>query len=229
MAHTPNVRLTRVADTLDIGGNVVDPLTLADAKNFLRVEITDDDALITDLITAAKLACEQLNNRSFIDTTWQLVMDYFPPYAGRYSTLLPPALVGAQSDRNYWLNLSDQAINLPMPPLVSVSSISYVDPSGTTQTLDPSSGANNVRITTGTPGLMTPAYGKIFPVTQPVLGAVIITYVCGYGTTQASVPRNVVAAMRFLVAHYYENRTADIPVPEVVQKLLDPTYWGSYT
>lgn len=36
-----------------------EPLSLDDAKNWCRVDISDDDALITSLITAARIMCEQ--------------------------------------------------------------------------------------------------------------------------------------------------------------------------
>lgn len=207
---------------------MIDPLTLADAKSFLRVEVSTDDTLITDLITAAKLECESILSRSFVNTTWKVTLDYFPPYSSRLSSLLPPAITGPLSDRNYWLNLSDTAIQLPMPPLVSVTTITYVDQNGATQTLDPSSGAGNVAISLGTPGQITPGYGKIFPPTLPILGAVNITYVAGYGATAASVPRNIVNAMRFLVSLYYEHRTASIETPEVIMNLLNASAWGMY-
>lgn len=219
--HTPNSKIVRLIDAAS------EPLDLATAKNFLRVEITDDDDLITALITAARLRCEAINTRSFITTTWQLTLDYFPPYSSRSMALLPPAIVGGYSDRNYWLNLSDVAIELPYPPLLGISAISYVDMSGATQSLDLTPGVTT-SISLGTPGQLTPAYGTIFPITRPQLGAVTITYTAGYGPTAASVPTNVMSAMMFLVAHYYEHRTSDVAEPAVVRALLGPTNWGFY-
>jgi Phage gp6-like head-tail connector protein len=221
--YQPNTKLVRVTDA------ATEPLSLDDAKNFLRVTITDDDALISGLISSARYECERLVDRSFITTTWKLTMDYFPPYSSRFSTLLPPAIVGPQSDRNYWLNLSSIAIELPMPPLIEVTSITYIDPSGTTQPLDPSEEAQNVTVSAGTPGQMVPYYGKIFPVTQPTLSAVNITYTAGYGPDATDVPPPVIAAMRFLVAMYYEHRTDSVPTPEVVKNLLASVYWGNYS
>ena len=220
--HNPNSKLVRLVDA------TTEPLALADAKNFLRVEVTNDDTLISSLITVARLECEAINNRSFIQTTWQLTLDYFPPYGSQYSSLLPPAIVGPMSGRNYWLNLSDVAIAFPMPPLIAVTGITYVDPSGTLQTLDPSPSAQNVSIAAGTPGQMTPFFGKIFPITRPILSAVNITYTAGFGPDATTVPQNVVQAIRVLTAHYYEHRTEDTEVPAVVRRLLDPTCWGYY-
>jgi hypothetical protein len=219
--HTPNSKIVRTADA------TAEPLSLAVAKGFLRVEITDDDALISTLITAARYRCEAINNRSYVTTSWQLTLDYFPPYSSRSMALLPPAIVGGYSDRNYWLNLSDIAIELPYPPLLAVTSITYLDQSGASRSLDLTPGVA-VSISTGTPGQITPHYGTIFPITQPTLGAVQINYTAGYGPDPADVPPNVMTAMMFLVAHYYEHRTSDVAEPAAVKALLGPANWGFY-
>lgn len=221
--YQPNSKLTRLTDA------ATEPLALDDAKNFLRVSIDDDDDLITSLIMAARYECERIANRAFITTTFKLTLDYFPPFSARYSTLLPPAIVGPMSDRNYWLNLSSVAIQLPMPPLLEVTSITYLDVSGALQSLDTSPDANMVTISAGTPGQIVAAYGKIFPSTLPTLSAVNVTYTAGYGPDASYVPPPVIAAMRYLVTMYYEHRTDSVETPQVVQNLLDNVFTGTYT
>lgn len=44
-------------------------VTLADAKAYLRVEISEDDALISSLITAAKASADAFLNNPFTDST----------------------------------------------------------------------------------------------------------------------------------------------------------------
>lgn len=46
-----------------------EPVTLAEAKRWLQVDFTDDDALITDLITAARETIEQYTNLALVDKT----------------------------------------------------------------------------------------------------------------------------------------------------------------
>jgi len=42
-----------------------EPVTLAEAKNYLRVDTTEDDLLIASLIKTARRTCENLSNRYF--------------------------------------------------------------------------------------------------------------------------------------------------------------------
>jgi len=53
----------------------VEPFTLDEAKNQLRVEVTTDDALITSLIKAARQMAESEMHRAFITQTWQMYLD----------------------------------------------------------------------------------------------------------------------------------------------------------
>jgi len=55
-----------------------EPLSLADAKAFLRVEHSDDDAIITSLVSAARNHVEALTRCALITQTWRLVLDRWP-------------------------------------------------------------------------------------------------------------------------------------------------------
>ena len=55
-----------------------EPLALADAKAHCRVDHTDDDALITALIVAAREQAEHETGRALVTQTWELVHDAFP-------------------------------------------------------------------------------------------------------------------------------------------------------
>lgn len=48
-----------------------EPLSLTDAKTFLRVQHTADDDVITAMIKAARLSGEKLTGQSFIARTWR--------------------------------------------------------------------------------------------------------------------------------------------------------------
>lgn len=85
----------------------VEPLTLTEAKAHLRVDHTDDDALIAIYLAAARADCEEWTARAFVTQTWELVLDEFP----------------------------EDEIQIPRPPLQSIESIKYDDGDGVEQTL----------------------------------------------------------------------------------------------
>ncbi len=53
-------------------------MSLAEAKLHLRVDVDDDDALISSLIATARQAAETLTGRQLISARWKLVLDAFP-------------------------------------------------------------------------------------------------------------------------------------------------------
>lgn len=56
----------------------VEPVTLADAKAYLRVAHDDDDGVISTLIAAARSHVEAQTRRALISQTWQLRRDSWP-------------------------------------------------------------------------------------------------------------------------------------------------------
>ncbi len=57
---------------------IVEPITLDEAKQHLRVDGNDDDILIMSLIKQAREYCENYQNRKYITQTLELVLDSFP-------------------------------------------------------------------------------------------------------------------------------------------------------
>ena len=53
----------------------IEPLSLGEAKLFLRVEHGDDDAVIAALVAAARAHIEALTRRCLITQTWRHVRD----------------------------------------------------------------------------------------------------------------------------------------------------------
>ena len=158
-------------------------LTLNEAKAQLNVTSTADDTLITNHIKAATKMLEDRCGRCFVTQTRTLKLHSF-------------------EDTRY---ACDGYIRPPRSPLKSVSSISYVAYDGTTTTM-PSS---DYSVSTGDqPGVVTPAYGAVFPSVRPQLNPVTITYVAGHSTVSSGVPFNVKQAVGMVVAHFYRNREA---------------------
>ncbi|MGB9845891.1 MAG: head-tail connector protein [Desulfotomaculales bacterium] len=135
-----------------------EPVSLAEAKQHLRVDITDDDNLITALITAAREYCEGFQNRAYITQTWQLWLDAWP---------------------------EGSEIRIPRPPLQSVSDIKYYGTDDTEYIFD---AANYFVDAKSEPGRVVLKYGKSWPtiMLRPTNG-ICVTFIAGYKVYQGTV------------------------------------------
>src|SRR5580698_760383 len=61
---------------------IVEPVSLSDMKNYLRVDVTDDDLLISTLISASRERAEDLTGRCLVAQQWVFNMDRFPTWWG---------------------------------------------------------------------------------------------------------------------------------------------------
>lgn len=173
-----------------------EPITLVEAKAHLRVDIADDDSLITALITAARQHVEVITRRALITQTWDLTLDTWP---------------------------DGGAILMPLPPLQSVTSITYKDSAGTVYTMP---ATDYIVDKAEEPGRIVLAYGKTWPsVTLYPAGAITVRFTAGYGAASA-VPQAIKQAILLLVGHWYESREAVVggavqrEIPFAVEALL---------
>jgi uncharacterized phiE125 gp8 family phage protein len=206
----------------------LEPVLLADAKQQARIDTTDDDALVTSLITGARQWAERYTGRAFINQTWQMFLDVWPGLEDNFwwDGVRQGAVSGpiALDVRRY--------VSLPRPPLVNVSSVQYFDNTDMPTVWDPS---NYFVDTAREPGRLALRLGAVWPVPERLSNGIMIQYVAGYGAAGASVPEPIKTAIRQLVSHWYEHRgeaaTAPstrgtiiqpmVPVPMVIQALLD--------
>lgn len=176
-----------------ITGPSVEPVTLAELKAQCRVDHSSEDDLLTAYGIAARQEAESITERALVTQTWARIIDCFP-----------------------W-----SEIELGRPPVQSITSITYVDTAGATQTL--SSSAYVLDPTGEEPGFVLPAYGYVWPTTLSTAGAVTITFVCGYGLA-AAVPDAIKTWIRMRVATLYRFREhigAWMSMQEVPSRHLD--------
>jgi len=237
-AGTGSITLSQPATTAGTGVALTfgtEPIQLAEAKAQARVEFADDDALIAALIAAARKYAETRLRSALITQTWTLMLDSFPSAGGYYNRAIRevwPSLGSLPSGLGFYPGLipnSSGVIDIPMPPLQSITSVRYDDFSGTLQTLDPSLYNTSLQFSPR----IQPQYSKVWPISRPTIDSVQITFVCGYGNQQSNVPVNVQQAMKLHVAHLYENREAVaaggmVEVPLAVEALYAASDPGIY-
>src|SRR3954463_8761749 len=86
----------------------VEPVTLADAKAYLRVDNDDDDAVISALIAGARSHIEAQTRRALITQTWRLVRDVWP--GDRRIAVVPSPLQQVTAARVYRVDGSTRAL-----------------------------------------------------------------------------------------------------------------------
>lgn len=185
-----------------------EPLSLAEARLFLREDNDEEDALITALIVAARQAAEQELGRYLINQTLEQALDRFP---GDYSPLAPRYAARCDYLDPYEIRL---------PPVQSVTSISYVDLTGALQVLAADQYAVDVR---SRPARITPAYATFWPYAREQRNAVIIRFVAGYGEAEA-VPECIKHWMKLRIKAAYDHRDVFALDPRAAFAQLPDTY-----
>lgn len=184
-------------------------LTTAEAKLHLRVDLSDEDTLIDSMVKAATLDAEHLMQRAVMPQKWRVSLDEFPT---SYCT-------------GYSRNAMRYAIDLPMPPVTAVDSVTYIDSTGASIVL-----ANTeYQVTSGSDYItrIVPAYGKAWPAARFQPESVQIIFSTGYANA-AAVPEPIKTWIALRVGALYENRAGWTQGPnnainrnEFVDYLLD--------
>jgi uncharacterized phiE125 gp8 family phage protein len=158
-----------------------EPISLQEAKEHCRIDLADEDARISSYIIAERQHVERATGRQLITAAWVLKLDGWPCW-----------------------------IDVPKPPLRSVTTVQYVDTAGVTQTLAADQyrvvGATGGTVTTLVRGRITPAYGVTWPTVQCVEENVIVTFSAGFGASGDSVPTDLLSGILMRVQCAYLRR-----------------------
>jgi len=164
-----------------------EPIGLAEAKAQLRVDHTAEDVYIESLIQAARDVVEVESLHALLTQTWGLYRDAWP---------------------------ADDFLEIPKPPLQSVTEITYKDENGDTQTL-----STDVYFvdTNQTPGRVCLKPNQSWPSDSLwPYGAITITFVCGW-TAARDIPPKAIQALKLQLADFYENRESLVVGQQVNQ------------
>lgn len=179
-----------------------EPVSLDEQKLHSRVDVSDDNSFLAAAITASRQWIEQYMGRQLVTATWTMTLDAFP---------------------------GDGVIEMPRPPLISVSSVKYYDGDRVEQTF--AAAGYHVHASGAAPeapmGRIELADGYSWPTVYDGEGAVQIAFVAGYGAALA-VPVQIKQAIQIHAAELYERReqvvvgTISTPSAITVERLLWP-------
>jgi uncharacterized phiE125 gp8 family phage protein len=146
------VRIYPTCRTAEVTAAASEPVTLSEAKLHCRVDHSDEDALITSLISVAREFAERSTGRTLAQRTFTMSMTAFPD--------------------------AGLDIIVQRSPLISVQSVNYYDSTGT-NTLMVANTDYRVRTTTMPGRISLPVTGTTWPVTSVADDAVRIAYTAG--------------------------------------------------
>lgn len=179
-----------------------EPVTLAEAKLFAKIDVTDDDALVTELLLGARKLLEERWDWSFITQTWDYFLDCFPWESGSFPANADSELL--QPPQGVQL-VGGGPIVLPRQPVISVTSIKYTDYLGVQLTVN--SGDYTADVTNNRAPRILPNIGKFWPVVNlQVANGVVVRFVSGYGNA-AAVPEQAKLTIKKLVLYWYNSRS----------------------
>lgn len=159
-------------------GPALEPVSLDEAKAWLRIDASDEDPLLSALIVSARMTLEAYTRRFFVTQSWRAILDAWPAPSVRRKTL-----------------------SLPFAPFQSVTAIRVYDATGVAQTLD----AGGYRAPAA-PDRGRIAFADTPPAPGRATDGIEIDVVTGYGSQAADTPEPLRRAILTLVAHWHENR-----------------------
>lgn len=184
-------------------------IDLAEMKNFLRVDVNTDDVLIEEFVKTATEHIAQHLKRSVQVQTLDLIMDSFSGDRALYETLSE----GVHDLPKYYGYSNLNAIELPFPPIVSLTSIKTYSRDNTVSTLD------SAYYTLDTAGRVYLNNGYNWPTDLRDQNAVAIRYIAGWGLT--SLPLPIKHSIRMYAAAMYDCRRM-CEMSQEIQDMLSP-------
>lgn len=182
-----------MATTL-VTGPAAEPISVDELKEHLRIDDNYDDAYLLGCIKAARVWFEGQTKRGLITQTWDYAIDNDWP----------------------WKN-GAPCIVLPLNPVASVTSITYVNEAASSP-LPILAASDYIVVARQHGSYIAPEYDVSWPTVRSVPDAIVVRFVVG----ESEVPDDIKMALMVLAGHYYENRETAIGAPKSIEPLISP-------
>ena len=189
-----------------------EPINLQDVKNYLRVDFTDDDTVIQELITRARAYAEMVTGRALVTQTIREEFTLEPLRGGWLSGEIDPAPNWYQYQEQLGANPFGPAMyyfDLSVSPVQSISTVQT-----RTTIFDSFSTYTGVYTLDNT---REPA--RLYFQSPPTANQWRFEYSAGYSSTYP-VPPDLLQPMYEAVAYWYEFREAQDLPQAITDKLL---------
>ena len=186
----------------EVTAPTAEPLQVSEVRRHLALDDSYYDDYLSSLVQVTRAQVQAHTHRQLVTATYDMKVDALP--AGQ------------------------QTLAIPHGQLQSITSITYIDSAGDSQTW---SSANYDVSTAREPGTIRPAHGKTWPAARVQQEAATVRFICGYGAAGA-VPQAIKQAMLLLICHYFNNREQSIvgvtasEIPQGAAALLAPFVLG---
>jgi uncharacterized phiE125 gp8 family phage protein len=165
-----------------IDSSTVEPVSLQLLRQHCRVVASDEDELLRSYLKAARELVESESGLTLVRKTARELRSDWPCH---------------------------RVLELTAWPIISVTSVKYLDGLEQEQTLDPSTQYRSS--TLGRPAYLSLAPTASWPsVVLDRADAIRIEYECGYDQATKPAPEPACQAILLLAAHYYRNREAAV-------------------
>lgn len=195
-----------------------DVVPLDEMKLHLRVESDEQDTLIASFTTAVIETLDPAAGgslgRALRPQTWELQLDGFPGWPNEHH------------------HRRHNGIELPFPPLISITSVKYDDQAGVEQTLTEGTDFEVIGQDGRGKQSIKPPYLGYWPLARCYPGSVRIRFECGYPEPENdeadTLPEGVKSYIKLMVSDLFENRQASqIASGSIIEnpnftRLLDP-------
>jgi len=188
---------------LELAPPGAEPVSVSDARGWLRVGHDDEDALIASLIVAARERVEALTGLALITRSWREVLDSWPQRR---------------------LSACGQAVRTGAGPLISVEAVRIYEPHGEASVWSP----DEYAVETGDPGRIIAIAPFALPRPGRRAGGIEIDFTAGFGPAPDDVPAPLREAVLRLTADSYGGRHApeaargEAGLPDGVAHLIRP-------
>lgn len=174
-----------------------EPVTVSEAKDYLRIDSAVEDPVVASLILAARLHIEGALDIALITQSWSLFLDRWP---------------------------EGGCVSIPIGPVNSVDGLRVYDADDVATTVSPDTYV--VDLSSLRPRLVRWP-GVLWPFPGRPANGIEIALSAGYGDTPDKVPAPIRQAVLMLVAHWYEQREPVVfekpdELPHGVADLLKP-------